>query len=162
MDRVRTIIDDADYRQYLNLIAEAEEERIYCRHDYHHALYVARLTYLLALDDRLETLSREKALLYAAGLLHDIGRWLEYSTGEDHCIASARLAEPILKRAGFRQNEIDVICNGVREHRSPSKSQLGGLLAKADDLSRDCYRCQSTDTCYKAEEMLQMQRFLDL
>lgn len=162
MDKVRAILNDPEYQGYLQLIAEAETDRVYCKHDYHHALVVARLTYLLALEQKLETPFALKPLIYAAGVLHDIGRWVEYGGGEDHCSAGARLAKPLLLRAGFTTGETAFILAGIREHRQPGESQLGRLLARADDLGRDCYRCLASGTCYKREEMLRLHRSLEL
>lgn len=162
MERVQAILVDKDFQEHLRLVEVAEKNRVYCHHDYHHVLSVARLAYLIVLEERIELPSPIKPIIYAAGLLHDIGRWLEYSTGEDHAIASARLAEPILKRAGFHSAEIDLIVTGIAEHRVTGKSLLGQVLARADDLSRDCRGCQSRETCYKAEEMLRLHGRIDL
>lgn len=162
MNRVRAILDDSEYEHYLKLIDQAEAERVYCRHDYHHALSVARLAYLLALEEKLELPYELKPLIYAAGLLHDIGRWVEYVEGEDHCAAGARLAKPLLLRVGFNQGETRQILAGIREHRKPAGSTLGRLLAEADDLCRDCYRCSASADCYKQEQMLRLHRSLKL
>ncbi len=159
MHRVRKIIADAQYQDYLARTAEAEKERIYCKHDYQHALYVARISCLIALESRRFEL---KPLVYAAGLLHDIGRWVEYATGEDHCQAASPLAEPLLFRAGFSREETDVIIEGIVQHRSPQGSKIGEWLARADDLSRDCYGCQGRPSCYKAQQMLRLHRSLEL
>ena len=156
MDRVKAIIADREYQDYLALISEAERDRLYCKHDYQHALYVARLSYLIAIEEKI-VLSNIKELIYAAGLLHDIGRWQEYSTGTDHCEASSVLALPILQRAGYLNHEIESISTAIREHRKPKDSQIGRLLALADDLSRDCMGCPGRCSCYKLEKMLRLQ-----
>ena len=161
MDRVKAIIADREYQDYLALISEAERDRLYCKHDYQHALYVARLSYLIAIEEKI-VLSKMKELVYAAGLLHDIGRWQEYSTGTDHCEASADLALPILQRAGYLHHEIESICTAIREHRKPKDSRIGGLLAVADDLSRDCMGCRGRNSCYKLEQMLRLQATMDV
>ncbi len=161
MYRVRKIIVDTQYQDYLARIAAAERERIYCKHDYNHALYVARLAYLIALESGCEQRFEVKPLVYAAGLLHDIGRWVQYARGEDHCQAAPQLAEPLLLKAGFGREKTGVIIEGIVQHRSPQGSEIGGWLAKADDLSRDCYGCQGRPSCYKAEEMLKLHRSLE-
>lgn len=161
MHRVRRIIADAQYQDYLVRIAVLERERIYCKHDYHHALYVARLAYLLALESGCEQGHRVKPLVYAAGLLHDIGRWVEYGSGQDHCRAAVPLAEPLLLRAGFGVAETNDIIEGIAQHRVPQDSEIGGWLARADDLSRNCHGCQGRASCYKAEEMLELHRHLE-
>lgn len=162
MHRVRIILQDKDYRRYLDLNAKAEQQRIYCKHDYYHAVYVARLTYLLAMDKDFEKAVSLKPLIYAAGVLHDIGRWVEYDTGEDHALVSARLAGPILQQAGFSSEEIKSIVIAVSEHRRSDASGLGALLAEADDLSRECHRCAAVETCYKSERMLELQNCLEV
>ncbi|HWJ04125.1 MAG TPA: HD domain-containing protein, partial [Verrucomicrobiae bacterium] len=129
-------------------------------HDHQHAVYVARLGYLIALEQKLE-LPELKELIYAAGLLHDIGRWKEYQTGEDHAWVSAEFAEPILARAGFSPWEIDIVCAGIREHREPGGSQIGKILALADDLSRNCRGCTVKESCYKLDNMLKIQDLAD-
>jgi hypothetical protein len=97
-----------------------------------------------------------KELVYAAGLLHDIGRWLEYETGEDHALVSGKLAVPILMESGFLDNEISLIVAAIREHRGTEekKSYLGMVIARADNLARGCVLCQTKDGCYKVEKML--------
>ncbi|MDA8442581.1 MAG: HDIG domain-containing protein [Peptococcaceae bacterium] len=156
MERVRAIVSDLDYNNYLRMIAEAEVNRVYCKHDYHHALSVARLAYLQALEAAIDSTVALKPVIYAAGLLHDIGRWQEYLTGKDHALVGAHLAAPILEKHGFSGQEVGMIVTGISEHRSPQVSWLGKMLATADDLCRECYRCESTDTCYKAKKMIKL------
>ncbi len=160
MNRVRAIIKDIEYQSNLNKTKQAEVNRVYCRHDFHHALSVARLAYLIALEEGVSGLS--KSTIYAAALLHDIGRWVEYDHGEDHGEAGAKLAASILRRVGFSSQEQAVILSGIREHRHPHTSDLGFILARADDLSRDCYRCSAANSCYKAEKMQELQQQLIL
>jgi uncharacterized protein len=160
MDRVRQIITDVEYQLNLKKTKQAEANRLFCRHDYHHALSVARLSYLIALEEGKSELS--KSVIYAAALLHDIGRWVEYANGEDHCEAGARLAIIILQRVGFSEDEQTIILAGIKEHRNPITSALGHILALADDLSRDCYRCSVISNCYKAEKMQKLHQQLIL
>jgi hypothetical protein len=97
-----------------------------------------------------------KELVYAAGLLHDIARWLEYETGEDHALTSGKLAVPILEEAGFLEKEIYLIVAAIREHRGTEEqgSYLGRVINRGDNLARGCVLCQRKDGCYKAEAML--------
>ena len=71
MDRVNRIWRHPVYQEHYKKIQELESERIFCRHTPEHFLDVARLMYIYALEEHLE-LSKE--LIYAAALLHDIGR----------------------------------------------------------------------------------------
>jgi len=93
-----------------------------------------------------------KEMIYAAGILHDIGRWVEYATKEDHAHVGAGLAQPILQDCGFSEEEIDKISLSISEHRlEPNKTTtlLGKALALADDWARDCKNCASQTSCYK-------------
>lgn len=158
MPRVNQILQHKSYEDYSLRNKKAEEKRVYCRHGSDHGLAVARIAYIYFLEKYIENnrkpsvLELTKEIVYAAGLLHDIGRWVEYENKEDHALASARLATPILKDCGFTEAEIERITLGIMEHRlSPDRtsSLLGRALALADDWSRDCKNCLSQATCYK-------------
>ena len=160
MRRVGKIMNDDYYRECLERNAAAEINRQFCRHDLQHMLDVARITYMLVLEDACKKvpdaagLTRE--IVYAAGLLHDLARWLEYKTGEEHAVAGARLAGPVLDRSGFAEWEKAIILTAMREHRAGAEekvSLLGRYLARADDLSRPCYHCKARAECYKIDRM---------
>ncbi len=74
-------------------LQELEETRVFCRHQMNHLLDVARIAYILNLEMKLG-ISRD--LIYAAALLHDIGKGRQYEEGIPHETASADLAEQIL------------------------------------------------------------------
>jgi len=119
-------------------------------------LDVARLTYILLLESgQVAALSAERGreLCYAAGLLHDVGRWRQYDGDGDHARAGAELAGPILTRAGFSPAEVELVVGAVAGHRSEGAGILGRLLARADRLSRECWRCRARELCYKADRM---------
>ena len=152
MNRTDNILTHAMFIDYLGLIAAKEVTRKFCCHDLQHLIDTARITYILVLESG-DKVSKEftKDMIYAAALLHDIGRWQEYETGEDHAKVSCRLAEPILIDTGFSPEEIKIICTGILEHRKlpQDPSLLGELLYKADKLSRPCYSCVARCDCYK-------------
>lgn len=158
LPRVNKLIDNPLYKKYLLKIAEAEKKRKYCKHDFDHGLAVARIAYAFLLEQG-ETCP-EKEVIYTAALLHDIGRWVEYETGEDHAQASAALARPLLEESGFNPEEIKVIGRAIAEHSrhgSENLSVLGRSLALADNWARDCRSCQAKDNCYKfTQEMRQL------
>jgi len=158
MARVNQLLDHEDYISYIEKINEFEKERRFCKHGFEHGLNVARIAYAYLLEKGNNALSKEG--VYSAALLHDIGRWVEYQTGEDHAEASARLALPLLKECGFDSNDIQVILVGIREHRRHDEdnlSLLGEALAAADDWARDCRYCSAQEQCYKFElEMKQI------
>ena len=95
-----------------------------------------------------ENLGIEKETIYAMGLLHDIGRWMEYEKGIDHAIASSTLAGKILIKCGFSKENIDEILKAIEGHRKNENfSILGELLYNADKLSRNCVSCKARSTC---------------
>ena len=155
MDRVNRIISNSDFLLYLQKNADEEEGRPFCNHHFEHLLAVARLTYILLLEEGCPFISREIA--YAAGLLHDLGRWKEYQSETDHAQYSAELAEPILTEAGFSEEENQFIRKAIARHRSKTdlgrhRSPLSISLRRADSLSRLCFLCDSRSSCNKLEE----------
>lgn len=165
MDRVRAILKDPFYVECLEKNTRREKDRRFCKHDLQHMTDVAQISCkILQEGDHLDNLVASRLLpgpdaarevVYAAGLLHDLARWVQYDTGEDHALAGARLARPVLERAGFNREEIKTVLRGIREHRQsgPGKSLLGRILCLADDLSRPCSACEARFDCYKYEYM---------
>lgn len=164
MTRVEAILANPAYTAYVAQNAEKEVARKFCRHGFQHLIDVARITYILMLEnsdiekfmvqnDLNRRMARES--IYAAGLLHDIGRWKEYETGADHAVISAELAVDILAAAGFSRAESGLITAAIAEHRrrNENMSFLGRYLFEADKLSRGCSRCEAAGECYKFEEM---------
>lgn len=171
MPRVNRILQHRNYEEFTEKNKQAEAKRVYCRHGSDHGLAVARIAYLYLLEKYIEdrdsfpengannasvrleeSYGVGKESIYAAGILHDIGRWVEYENQEDHALAGARLARPILRDCGFTEGEMEKIVLGISEHRLPpdqTSSILGQALALADDWARDCQSCPSKATCYK-------------
>ena len=79
-------------------LAEYEKDRIFCRHGMEHLLDVARIAYIENLENN-RGISKE--IIYGAALLHDIGRYLQYTEGIPHEKAGEELALEILKDSGF-------------------------------------------------------------
>lgn len=163
MERCNKIIGNRDYRLYLDKNKEAETGRVFCNHNFEHILAVARLTYLLLVEEGNPFISREIA--YAAGLLHDIGRWKEYQTGQDHAELSSELAGSILEEAGFPLLERLLIQKAIAQHRHRShphshRSPLSRALGKADSLSRLCFKCEARAECYKIEQQPHQRRLI--
>ena len=147
MDKVNKIINDQEYRLYLEKNNKHEQKRIYCKHDLAHFLDVARIGYIINLENRLNI---SKNLIYSSALLHDIGKWKQYESQIPHHIASASLSQPILRRVGFEDEEIQLIQEAILCHRDPSvatNQDLKGLLYKADKLSRRCFDCKAKHQC---------------
>lgn len=163
MKRVELIIRDTDYQKYMKYNMEEELEPKLCLHDFKHHLDVARIAYILVLEhndlnyfikeSNLSGKLAAKEVIYAAGLLHDIGKWKEYREGIDHASYGARLAKDILERAFFNPNEVTILCKAIFEHRniSTDMSFLGERLHRADNLSRICSECPELAQCPRAK-----------
>lgn len=160
MERIDQIIAHNVYRQYLDKIAGWEEKRIFCHHDTNHFLNVARIGWIINLE---ENIGVEKVHIYAAALLHDIGRFRQYEDGSDHALVSAKLAVPILKDCGFCEKEQAEITDAISTHRNSLVSgerNLRGILYRADKLSRECYFCPAEKQCdWKKEKKNKILRY---
>mgnify|MGYP001397716209 CR=1 FL=1 len=163
VQRIKRILQHQFFQACLSFNQERERNRIFCCHDLKHLTDVARICYILVLEEDAgkkiisDHTGREKIkeVVYAAALTHDMGRWVQYDTGEDHALAGAGLAERVLKETGFRSSEIEVITDAVLNHRSGATGGgiLGEYLRRADDLSRPCWQCEARDACKKLHRM---------
>jgi len=147
MDRIDKILKHELFNEYLGRNMAAEAERCFCRHDMVHFLDVARIGMILNLK---EQQGIEEEMIYAAGLLHDIGKHLQYSQGVPHEQASADLAPPILRDCGFDEKETDVIIRAILAHRDSASAAvrgLTGILYRADKASRACFFCKAEREC---------------
>ncbi len=124
-----------------------EKDRIFCCHNICHSLDVARIAYIIALENNLNI---KKDIIYAAALLHDTGRSID---GSSHNIHSAEIAENILKECDFNDNDILIILSAVKDHRKDTDKieNLSDVIKRADKLSRQCYSCKAYDECYWSE-----------
>lgn len=147
MDRIDRILKHNLFNVCLNKNKAVEKDRIFCRHDMTHFLDVARIGRIINAE---EGLGVEVDLIYAAALLHDIGKHMQYSEGIPHELASAQLAPGILSDCGFDKKETDVIIDAIRGHRdenSADEKNLKGILYRADKLSRACFCCPAEGGC---------------
>ena len=148
MPRVDAVWASEGFQVRYRRIRELERSRPYCGHGLDHLLDVARLMWVRVLEDG-PALDRE--LVYAAALLHDIGRADEYLSGEPHDAAGARAAREILESlpegTRFPPADVDAICAAVRAHRSAGGGPLAELLRACDRLSRECLDCPSRAGC---------------
>lgn len=148
MERIDQIIQHPVYQYHMGRIEEAEQSRIFCRHGLEHALDVARIMYIKALEQHI---SYQKDLIYAAALLHDIGRFEQYEKQLPHHEAGALIAAGILAECQYTGEEITQITDAIRSHRkadSGEMSVLNKLLYDADKLSRNCFACRAQQECY--------------
>ena len=124
MKRVNRIWEHPLYREAYVRIQELEQDREFCGHSAEHFLAVARL---MRIYDLQEDTGLSKESIYAAALLHDIGRHLQYLEGTPHQEASAALAAEILPACGFQKLETKEILEAIRAHRSPEIRQEKSL-----------------------------------
>lgn len=151
MQRIDRILRHPAFLRAMERIDCLERERIYCRHGMQHLLDVARICYILCLEHRIPA---DKPQIYAAALLHDIGRAEELSGGRPHQLAGSALAAEILEDCGFLQ-EREVILSAILEHRKKQPQQVhtfAQALCEADRLSRMCFCCEAQDSCNWSEE----------
>ena len=126
MERINKILSCSTYQKYLNQNNLAEAGRRFCHHNMGHFLDVARIACIL---NKEEEYGQSKEMIYAAALLHDIGRWKQY---------------------GFSAGESDGILEAIRNHRNAlikEEKSLSGLLYRADKLSRPCFACEAEKEC---------------
>jgi exopolyphosphatase/guanosine-5'-triphosphate,3'-diphosphate pyrophosphatase len=123
-----------------------------CHNDEEHALQVARLArdIIDALADVFSFSEKERQMLEAAALLHDVGYFISYSGHHKHTYHLVRHADLF----GFTPREREIVAHVARYHRKslPKKKhegfarltpqdqllvrQLGGILRLADGLDR--------------------------
>lgn len=147
MERVHSIQNHSLFQEQFHLLQKAEEERFFCRHTMEHFLDVARLMYIYNLE---EGAGLDKELIYAAALLHDIGRYEQISQGTPHHISGARIAGEILKACDFSENETERIQNAIVRHRKQEEGmedRLATYLYRADKQSRNCFSCPAVREC---------------
>lgn len=136
------------YAEAYRQLQEAEQGRKFCCHSAEHFLDVARIAYIQNLE---EGLGIRREVLYAAALLHDIGKALQYKERIPHEIASAEIAGTILNDLGdeFSKEEKAAILQAIRGHRSSRNGQtdLERLLYESDKKSRLCFICPAEAEC---------------
>jgi uncharacterized protein len=176
MERINLLLSSSLYRDYLAKVEEKEKDRVFCKHGFSHSLDVARLCWIFILENGLDY---ARDIVYAAALLHDLGRFLEdnaqaaqaapaaaanATSTACHAVHSARLAGPILAEAGYSPHERKLITDAIAGHRKKEDevfvSELSRLLSKADKYSRLCGECPAAAACYKIGEMPQRNRLL--
>ena len=141
-------------------IEKCEKKREFCRHNMVHFLDVARIAYIYNLE---ENLNIEKDLIYAAALLHDIGRFKQYEDNTPHEKASLSYAPDILEQCGYSKEEIRTISEVIGEHRNKEivmEKSFRGIFYRADKASRACFSCKSEAECNWKNEKKNMQLFV--
>lgn len=98
-----------------------------------------------------------KDRFYVTGLLHDIGRSLQYRTGEHHSAAGAALAEQILREIDYPEDRIRETADFIQDHHGrqniyTDQNSIGYYIERADQFSRNCFCCTAADTCKWEDE----------
>ena len=146
MKRVDAILQDGRFLAGLQRVEKLEVQRIFCCHRLEHLLDVARIAWILVLEQQL---ALQKDVVYAAALLHDLGRYRQYEEEIPHHQASAELAAVILPDAGFTAEEAAMMVDAIGQHGTEPQSQsiLAQVLYQADKLSRNCFQCAAQAQC---------------
>lgn len=149
MERVNRILSNAEFKRCLDWIEHYEKDRIFCHHGLNHLLDTARIAYILVLENNLDI---PKNIIYATALLHDIGRYDEYTLGTPHNKVNDRIIK-ILSDCDYSTEEISIILNAIYFHRESSErlKTLGDVISKADKLTRLCFKCIARNDCYWSE-----------
>ena len=149
MNNIDVIMSNKLYKEALKKLSEYERDREFCNHTIEHFIDVSRIAYIMVLEEKL---SVSKEVIYAIGLLHDIGRVRQYEEGIHQDIASVEMSREILKETSFTEQEINIILNGIANHRKESDNKLEEIIYKADKLSRQCFNCKAEKECYWSSE----------
>lgn len=160
MKRVNAILKTALYRRCYARLEELEKNRRFCRHQMPHLLDVARIAYILNME---QELGLEKEMIYAAAVLHDIGKAKQYENGTPHEQSGEKIASEILDLlpgdAAFSEEEKGMILTAIRGHRKlrENAEPLEWLLYTADKASRTCFACPAERECDWSAEKKNME-----
>jgi putative nucleotidyltransferase with HDIG domain len=152
MERIDQIIQHPLFIRSIETTEKFERDRIFCCHGLSHCLDVARSAYITALEEKLPI---SKELIYAAALLHDIGRWKEYEEQVPHQLAGIELAGQILEDTDFNPDERQAIEKVIAYHRhqkEAGQTLLAELIYRADKQTRPCFMCKAYEACYWPKE----------
>ena len=148
MERYNKVIENNLFKSAIKAIEEKEKNRIFCCHSTNHCLDVARIAYIINLENNMGI---SKDIIYTTALLHDLGRAFD---NENHNEKSAKIAKDIMSQCDFLNEEINKCVNAMLKHRKDvdSINNLSDLICKADKLSRQCYSCKAQKECYWSDE----------
>ena len=149
MDRFNCILNDQKYIYYLRRNKKFEKDRKFCKHNLKHFLDVARIAQAINLEGNL---GFEKEIIYTTAILHDIGKSFQYENGTPHEIASWEIAKDFLEEYKFNKEEIELIRQGILEHRDKINEGFSALIYRADKLSRLCITCKAKNECNWSDE----------
>ncbi|MGV8979843.1 HD domain-containing protein [Clostridium sp.] len=145
-DKINLILENDIFQYNLSKIENLEKLREFCKHDMQHFLDVARIMYILSLENSLDI---PKYIIYATALLHDIGRAEEYENGTPHNTSSGIIAKDILQQCNYEVKEVNEILEAIKGHRNDTEklNSLNHILYVSDKLSRNCDKCKVIYHC---------------
>lgn len=149
MHRIDNILRHPRFSGLLAQIEACEANRIFCRHGLAHLTDVARIAWIDVLENAYPL---QKHTVYAAALLHDLGRAAQYAGLGNHDTAALAEQEQILRDAGFGAADTTDILAAIAAHGSDSDHLLSRVLYRADKLSRPCHSCSAAAECYWPDE----------
>lgn len=151
MKNTDIVLNHKLFNKKINKIEDDEKTRVFCKHDFSHLMDVARICYIINVE---ENLNIDKDLIYVTALLHDLGRADEVDTGINHSILSQEIAQEILKDLDFNDESKQRIINAIKHHRTNEENgdRFIEIFYKADKLSRMCFRCPARSICNWPEE----------
>lgn len=147
MKRIDIILNSQLFKDELMKIETSEKERKFCCHGMTHLCDVARIAYIICLEEKI---IYPKDVIYAAAILHDLGRSKQLKNGENHRSAGIKDITKILENAGFNKNEIKEITNAILNHGNcpiQGDRSLDAVLYYADKKSRNCFMCKADAEC---------------
>ena len=126
MKRIDQILSHPVFREQFALLQEAEKDRIFCRHTMEHFLDVARLMYIYNLEDQA---GFSKEMIYAAGLLHDIGKSIDHEVEGSHIQIGVDLCR--------KYKESATVINAVEAHHGDVEPEtlIACVVQAADTIS---------------------------
>ena len=160
MKKVNAILAHPLYRECYARLEELEKDRIFCRHQMTHLLDVARIAYISNME---QGLGIEKEVIYAAALLHDIGKYVQYEDGTPHEQSGEKIASEILgslsEKDAFSDEENRMILTAIRGHRRLREGAevLEKLMYTSDKASRMCFACPAEGECDWSTEKKNME-----
>ena len=146
--KYQKILENEEYKKYVERICYLEKDRIYCKHDLKHSLDVARICTIIMYEQGQEV---NRDIVYATALLHDIGRFKENTQNHeawsvDIATEIATIVEIIsFHRGNYSIKQIDELVNH-------GKLDLKESFKIADQLSRNCFCCKGSSSCKWKEE----------
>lgn len=161
MRYVERLLGDREYLTLVRELEQAEGKRRFCRHGLSHFLDVARISWILVLEQEMKDGAEEsvdlpelKEQIYLTALLHDLGRLAELRQGIPHHQAGAELAEYFLTKLGYSGRKRQKILEAIQEHRGNKKlnHDFINIIKEADNRSRNCFFCQVQAECKWSRE----------